>query len=78
MQHPVASQFTGVLQLAVALQAVDPVPPHPHANSQCLLMEQLLVHVHELQQDLLVHPVGLHSGRATAIYLCKLWIGGNL
>lgn len=70
--HPAASQFIGVLHLAVALLAVDLVPPRPHANLQCLLMEQLPVHVHALQQDLSVQLVGHPLGNATVICLCKL------
>jgi hypothetical protein len=71
---PAASQFIGVQHLAVALQEVDLVLRHPHANSQSLLMEHLPVHAHALQQDLSVQPVGLRPGRAKTVYLCKLQI----
>lgn len=71
---PVASQFIGVWHLAVALQAVGLEPPHPHANSQFLLMEHRPVHAHALQQDLSVQAVGLLPGKAKTVYLCKLYI----
>jgi hypothetical protein len=71
---PAASQFIGVWHLAVALQAVGRVPPHPHANSQSLLMERRPVHVHALQQDLSVQAVGFLPGKAKTVYLCKVWV----
>lgn len=64
---PAASQFIGVWHLAVALQAVGRVPPHPHANSQSLLMERRPVHAHALQQDLSVQVVGLLPGKAKTV-----------
>lgn len=71
---PAASQFIGVWHLAVALQAVGLVPPHPHANSQSLLMERRPVRAHALQQGLSVQAVGLLPGKAKTVYLFKLYI----
>jgi hypothetical protein len=75
---PAASQFIGVLHLAVALQAVGLVPPHPHGNLQSLLMERRPVHAHALQQDLSVQPVGLLPGKTKTVFVssnefCSEW-----